>query len=76
MINLCMPYQFISLAEETHNDILDSLNMVVDCGDEILEAQADSKSERSTNDWRSAIYKDHLPWNYFHIMVQKEICAR
>lgn len=47
-------------------------------GEAKAEAQSDSIADVKVRagDWRTAIYKDHLVWNRFHIEVQKDIVTK
>lgn len=41
--------------------------------DSAVDASLDAISPFSKNDWGKAIFVDHLPWNYFHNEVQRDI---
>ena len=66
-------------SENSSKTILASLSdEISSMGEASAEAFADSTAEASVRagDWRTAIYKDHLAWNRFHIEVQKDIFSR
>ena len=40
------------------------------------DAELDALSKHSAGNWKIAIFEDHLPWNYFHNAVQKDIADK
>ena len=74
VITLFGPYQFSSLAESGIDYVEAALSAIANCADEIAEARADNMDLGSVNDWNTATKVDHLPWNFFHICVQLQIC--
>ena len=66
-------------SENSSKTILTSLSdEISSIGEAKAEAQSDSIADVKVRagDWRTAIYKDHLAWNRFHIEVQKDIFSR
>lgn len=67
-------------AAETSSILSDLKETVAEVSGEQKEAAEevalDAISPRSAGDWYTATKKDHLPWNYFHNAVQKDIADK
>lgn len=75
VITICVPYEFRCYASDI-DYVAEAFAKIVDNATEIEEARADSMDFGSTNDWKTARNVDHLPWNFFHICVQLQICKQ
>ena len=70
IFTMLSPIQLKAMENIETDDLVDCF---VSQTEATIEAQLDAKDPKSTNNWYVATKIDHLPWNYFHIKVQKAI---
>lgn len=77
---LCIVIMIESVLLGVPSYATNSSDSITDClgheAEKTVEAQEDSCENYSAGDWKSAIYKDGLAWNYFHNEVQSDVVTR